>query len=276
MATGKVNATSLNLRGSPDVSAPSEELLLLDAAVDVISSNDDDSWLMVSTLVGGHDRIGWVQAQFIDLDKPPPVDKPADVPDNVAALPSEDPVPFATLDADDKAIFWPVITADPLALRVSYLTSGGQTVGREGRRFLANRSQGARHHVGIDMFCAEGDDVVAAAAGEIVGFAHFFNSGGQPTFQLLVNHGSVVINYGEVVDNSDRLFHWRVGDRVQAGQRIGRIGATKMLHFETYLPGTTHNLVWMVGKQRPPALLNPTRLLLRIAARGQRKNVGVA
>lgn len=276
MATGKVNATSLNLRGSPDVGVPSEALLMLDAAVDILSSNDDGSWFMVSTLVDGHDRIGWVQAQFINLDRPPPVDKPVDVPDNVAALPGEDPVPFAALSANDTAIFWPVITADPMALLVSYLTSDGHAVGRESRRFLANRNQGARHHVGIDLFCAEGDDVVASAAGKIVGFAHFFNSGGEPTFQLLVNHGSVVINYGEVVDNSDQLFHWTPGDEVEAGQRIGRIGATKMLHFETYVPGVTQNQVWMVGGHRPSGLLNPTRLLLRIAAKGQRKNVGIA
>jgi murein DD-endopeptidase MepM/ murein hydrolase activator NlpD len=276
MATGKVNATSLNLRAGPDPGALSEALLMLDAGVDILSTNDDGSWLNVSTIVDGHQRLGWVQEQFIDLDKPPPVDKPADVPDNVASLPGEDPVPFATLSAGDTAIFWPVITADPMALLVSYLMSDQQTVGRDSRRFLANRNQGARHHVGIDLFCAEGDDVVASAAGEIVGFAHFFNSGGEPTFQLLVNHGSVVINYGEVVDNSDQLFHWKRGDLVDAGQRIGRIGATKMLHFETYLPGVTQNQVWMVGGQRPSGLLNPTRLLLRIAAKGQRKNVGVA
>jgi murein DD-endopeptidase MepM/ murein hydrolase activator NlpD len=251
-------------------------LLTQDAAVSILSANDDGSWLMVSTLVDGHDRIGWVQAQFIDLDKPPLVEKPADLPDNVAALPDGNPVPFATLSTDDSSMFWPVVTADPQALLVSYLTSDGKTIGRDSRRFLANRNQGARHHVGIDLFCAEGDDVVASAAGKIVGFAHFLNSGGEQTFQLLVNHGSVVINYGEVVDDSDQIFHWKRGDEVGAGQRIGRIGATKMLHFETYVPGVTQNQVWMVGGPRPPGLLNPTMLLLRIAAKGQRKNVGVS
>jgi hypothetical protein len=49
-----------------------------------------------------------------------------------------------------------------------------------------------------------------------------------------------------------------------------------MLHFETYVPGTTVNQRWMVGGPRPPAVLNPTRLLLRLAVNGQRKGVAVA
>ncbi len=276
MASGKVNATSLNLREGPDTAAQSVAILVMNAAVDVMSNNDDGSWLLVSTDVDGSARIGWVQAQFVNLDNPPPVEKPADVPDDVAAVPPSDPVPFASLDTPDAESFWPVATTDPQALLVSYLTTANNPVGRDSRRFLANRSSGARHHVGIDLFCREGDTVVACAAGKIVNFAHFLNSGNEQTFQLLVNHGSVVINYGEVTDNSNKVFGWRIGDEVQAGQAIGQIGATKMLHFETYVPGTTVNQRWMVGGPRPPAVLNPTKLLLRLAAKGQRKSAAVA
>jgi hypothetical protein len=49
-----------------------------------------------------------------------------------------------------------------------------------------------------------------------------------------------------------------------------------MLHFETYKSGVTHNQVWMVNGPRPAGLLNPTQLLLRIASKGLRKNVGIA
>jgi murein DD-endopeptidase MepM/ murein hydrolase activator NlpD len=273
--TGKVNATSLNLRAGPDVSMPIEGLLTLGNPVTILSDNDDGSWLNVTASVDGHPRLGWVQAEFVDLDRPPLVEKPVDVPDNVASLPDENPVAFANLVADDSSIFWPVITADPQTFTVSYKATDGKVVGAEGRRFLADRNNGERHHVGIDVFCLKGDDVVAVAAGKIVSFAHFLDSHGEHTFQLLVNHGSVVINYGEVVDNSDQLFHWKVGDEVQAGQRIGRIGATRMLHFETYVPGVTQNQRWMVGGPRPPGILNPTKLLLRIAAKGQRRNVGI-
>src|SRR5262249_22767279 len=107
MATGKVNATSLNLRSSPDTGAPVNAILILNAAVDIRGANADGGWCLVYTLVDGHTRIGWIQAQFIDLDKPPPVDKPADVPNNVAAIPHGNPVPFATLDVPDAHIFWP-------------------------------------------------------------------------------------------------------------------------------------------------------------------------
>ena len=185
-------------------------------------------------------------------------------------------MPFATLNVPDADIFWPVATTDPQALLVSYLTTDGKSVGRDGRRFLADRNNGARHHVGIDLFCEEGDDVVACAAGKIVNFAHFLNSGTEQTFQLLVAHDGVVINYGEVAANSKALFKWEIGDQVKAGQPIGVIGATKMLHFETYVPGTDVNHRWMVGQPRPPEVLNPTNLLLRIAAKGQRKGVGGA
>jgi hypothetical protein len=276
MATGKVNATSLNLRSSPDTGALANGILILNAAVDIITGNDDGSWLLVSTLDDGHTRIGWVQAQFVDLDNMPPVSKPADVPSNIAPLPAADPVPFATLEAPDAEIFWPVATADPQALLVSYLTIEGKSVGRDSRRFLANRAKGARHHVGIDLFCQKGDEVVACAAGKIVNFAHFLNSGNEQTFQLLIDHGDVVINYGEVAANSKSLFRWELGDRVKAGQPIGIIGATNMLHFETYLPGTTVNQRWMVGQPRPAKVLNPTGLLLRIAARGRRRGLDFA
>ena len=277
MASGKVNATSLNLRSVPDTGATSAAILIMGATVTILSTNDDSSWFLVSTPVDGTDRIGWVQAQFIDLDKGTAVvEKPAKVPDDVAALPAADPVKFAELAVTGGQPFWPVVTADPQALVVSYLTTAGKPVGRDSRRFLADRSNGARHHVGIDLFCQEEDDVVACAAGTIVSFLPFLNSGGEETFQLIVEHDGVVINYGEVAENSPSIFGWKRGDKVKAGQRIGRIGATKMLHFETYVLGTKVNQRWMVGEQRPPALLNPTMLLLRLAAAGQRIGVGVA
>ena len=58
MATGKVNATSLNLRSSPDTGAsPPVAILILNAAVDILGANDDGSFCLVSTLVDGHTRM---------------------------------------------------------------------------------------------------------------------------------------------------------------------------------------------------------------------------
>src|ERR1700686_5464283 len=141
MASGKVNATTLNLRSVPDTGATSAAILIMGATVTILSTNDDSSWFLVSTPVDGTDRIGWVQAQFIDLDKGTAVvEKPAKVPDDVAALPAADPVKFAELAVTGGQPFWPVVTADPQALVVSYLTTAGKPVGRDSRRFLADRS----------------------------------------------------------------------------------------------------------------------------------------
>jgi murein DD-endopeptidase MepM/ murein hydrolase activator NlpD len=161
-------------------------------------------------------------------------------------------------------------------MTISYKSTSGKTIGLDGRRFFADRNNGARHHVGIDMFCREGDEVVACADGQIVDFQHFLDSHGQATFQLLVEHPGVVINYGEVAADSNEQFHWKRGDTVTSGQRIARIGATAMLHFETYVPGTRVNQRWMTGDPRPPAILNPTGLLLSLAATGTRIGVGEA
>jgi hypothetical protein len=290
MANGKINAANVSLRGSPDPAAPADATLALNAAVETLGASDDGTFVMVSTLIDGNTRIGWVQSQFVDVDKTPPVDKPAVdkptvdkptidkpsiVPDDAAAIPPGDPVPFAVLGGTDAETFWPVATTDPQALVISRLTPDGKTIGREGRRFLAVRSDGARHHVGIDLFCNAGENVVACAPGTIVHFSHFLDSHGEQTFQLLVDHGPVVINYGEVTSDSNTVFKWKLGDRVKAGQAIGLVGATQMLHFETYVAGTKVNHRWMVGDPRPPEVLNPTKLLLRIAATGQRKGVGL-
>jgi len=75
-----------------------------------------------------------------------------------------------------------------------------------------------------------------------------------------------VINYGEVKPGSLEGLGLKKGDRVRMGQKIGAVGASKMLHFETYRSGTKKNYQWWVGAQQPSQLMNPTRLLLALAA----------
>jgi spore germination cell wall hydrolase CwlJ-like protein len=43
-----------------------------------------------------------------------------------------------------------------------------------------------------------------------------------------------------------------------------------MIHFETYVPGTKQNSRWLAGGAKPASLLNPTVLLLNLAATGER------
>jgi hypothetical protein len=61
----------------------------------------------------------------------------------------------------------------------------------------------------------------------------------------------------------------KVGMRVSAGQQIGRVSDTSMLHFETYVKGTTDSHRWWKSAKSPPReLLNPTRCLLELARVG--------
>jgi hypothetical protein len=81
---------------------------------------------------------------------------------------------------------------------------------------------------------------------------------------VLIQHSELVVNYGEVKEDSPTLYNWRIGDSVKAGKTIARVSATGMTHFETYVAGTTKNERWMYGGPRPPHLLNPTAYLLEI------------
>ena len=190
------------------------------------------------------------------------------IPGDVAQVPAGNAAPFATIDTSHGPVFWPVITADPQAMVVSYLNTAGKIVGQPGRRFFADRSNGTRHHVGMDVFCNEDDVVVACAPGKIVAFYSFYKrpTTGEDTFALFIAHDGVVINYGEVKKDARQEFGWKIGDTVTAGQRIARVSGTNMIHFETYVPGTVQNSRWLAGGARPPSLQNPTMLLLTLAS----------
>ena len=182
------------------------------------------------------------------------------------AEPPDDPAPFAAFAASVGTTFWPVVDPGPNTRLVSYHPSPDKTIGNIGRCFFDDRP--GRHHVGVDLFANEGDPVVACADGTIVSFYKFYNSRGRDTFALVIAHDGVVINYGEVAPSSLQEFGLKIGDSVKAGQTIGRIGATGMLHFETYEPGTKQNIPWMDNQPRPLQLQNPTQLLFSLAATG--------
>ncbi|MER9254543.1 N-acetylmuramoyl-L-alanine amidase [Mesorhizobium sp. M0598] len=176
-------------------------------------------------------------------------------------IPSADPIAFAASTAT--TAYWPVVTRHPRALEVNTLLVGGGASGANAsRRFLAYRNGGTRFHCAIDLYCSEGDPVVALEDGRIVNFYHFY----QNTYALLIQHDGYVVNYGEVAPNSLASLGLRVGDRVSAGQRIGTVGRLNMLHFETYASGTTRNYSWPKANPRPSRLRNPSQLLLDVAA----------
>jgi murein DD-endopeptidase MepM/ murein hydrolase activator NlpD len=180
-------------------------------------------------------------------------------------IPDADPIVFATSSAPTR--YWPVVTRHPRALEVNTLLADGGASGQNAsRRFLADRNGGNRFHCAIDLYCSQGDAVVAVEDGEIVNFYSFYEG----TNALLVQHGAYVVNYGEVAPNSLSTLGLGVSSRVVAGQRIGTIGRLNMLHFETYASGTTRNYSWSKTASRPNALRNPSQLLLDLAASGIR------
>lgn len=192
--------------------------------------------------------------------------------EDIDPTPRGQSVSFAEFAPEANALFWPVITSDPQAMLVSFERKDGALVGAPGRRFLADRQGGARYHVGIDIFCRAGDEVVSCADGRIVAFYRFYTrpTTGEETYALFIAHAGVVVNYGEVTASSARVYGWAVGDQVAAGQKIARVSGTAMIHFETYVPGTKANARWLPGSPKPASLLNPTRLLFRLAATGIR------
>ncbi|GGO30504.1 peptidoglycan-binding protein [Deinococcus humi] len=213
-------------------------------------------------------------SEFPDEEEAQGAPPPLPVTAQPRAVPRDDPVPFAPPPAP--GAFWPLRTDDPRGRLVSYVTAEGRTVGRAGRIFMAQR-QGTRDgqtlprwHVGLDLYARAGDTVVACEAGRITEFAFFYRArSGQRTYRLLVAHQGVVANYGEVTADSLTRHGLSVGAPVRAGQPIGVVSDTNMLHFETYTPGTSRSFQWWPDRPRPENLLNPTRYLLALQARGE-------
>jgi murein DD-endopeptidase MepM/ murein hydrolase activator NlpD len=123
----------------------------------------------------------------------------------------------------------------------------------------------------MDIFCVEGNVVLAIANGTIVNYYPFYEG----TNALFIAHDGVVVNYGEVMPGAEEKFNWNLSQKknlnVQAGQPIALVGRLNMIHFEAYRPNTTKNARWMQdGSAAPADLLNPTKLLLGLAAKAIR------
>jgi len=187
-----------------------------------------------------------------------------------SALPSEAPEPSV------RAV-WPLDNG--LVPKVYRFDSGPHP-----RGIGYKRGGGSRAHTGIDLRARKGDTVLAVDDGTIVSFYHFYRN----TFALFINHGSYIVNYGEVDKNSlDRfglVSPWgntskndskkstgQNGSTVKAGQPIAIVGKmyrSSMLHFEMYSSGKT-NQPWVgfPSGSAPSRLLDPTNFLLTLANR---------
>ena len=170
---------------------------------------------------------------------------------------------------------WPLRTRHPRRGVVSYRGVDGKVRGNWARRFGAHRngSRGkrSRNHAGIDLFAHAGDPVLAMAAGRVTAVQSFHLG----SWAVFVEHAGVVVMYGEVQARSWKGLGVSVGSVVEAGQPIARVACmvrgetgecvSHMLHLEAYAPGTTRNQRWYAGEDAPPALRDPTLLLLRAA-----------
>jgi murein DD-endopeptidase MepM/ murein hydrolase activator NlpD len=100
--------------------------------------------------------------------------------------------------------------------------------------FGANRSNGSRAHAGADIYAPLGTWIHAIAPGTVRQGPYSFYA---HTYALEIDHVHFVARYGEIQRDSPV----RAGDKVKAGQRIGRIGhlvgikaPSDMLHLELY------------------------------------------
>lgn len=196
------------------------------------------------------------------------------VPASAFPEPAKTPAPFAP--PPPPGSYWPVQTSHSQARVVSYLTAAGKSIGNSSRRFLAGRKgkrngvPTARNHAGIDLYASRGDPVIACEDGTVLSFRRFYKAkSGQQTHRILVQHSRLVINYGEVTPDSFRRTGLKEGSAVRAGQVIGYVSDTDMLHFETYTLGTTETFQWWTGSPPPPRLLNPTGYLLHLVLEGR-------
>src|SRR6476646_9705844 len=69
--------------------------------------------------------------------------------------------------------YWPVVTADSRGREIAFQDVHRRQHGVPSRNFFANRDNGARHHVGVDLWGNAGDRIVAIEDGEIVHFYPF-------------------------------------------------------------------------------------------------------
>lgn len=170
---------------------------------------------------------------------------------------------------------WPLRTRHPRRGVVSYRGVDGKVRGKWARRLAAPRGgrngKRDRNHAGIDLFAHPGDAVLAMAEGTVTAVQSFHLG----SWAVFVDHGDVVVMYGEVAARSWRGLGVSVGVEVKAGQPIAEVAcmvrdedgdcSSHMLHLEAYVPGTTRNQRWYAGEDPPPALRDPTLLLLRAA-----------
>lgn len=121
-----------------------------------------------------------------------------------------------------------------------------------------------RHHAGEDLNAPRGTLLLATERGKVVAIdeSWYRNTAGTMTGATYVQLDSgIVVNYGETEPGSTKALGLEVGSVVERGDPVGKVGATLMVHFETYVTGTTASQQWPWKGAPPARLLDPTEYL---------------
>jgi murein DD-endopeptidase MepM/ murein hydrolase activator NlpD len=126
-------------------------------------------------------------------------------------------------------------------------------------------------HTGVDLYCQQGDEVVAMEDGIVVAVGFFTGPKvdmpwWNDTEAVAIKGKSGTINYGEV------RAHVEVGDIIKEGDLLGwvipvlkkdkgKVPSINMLHLELYTEYDGEWAVWELNAFHPINLLDPTSLL---------------
>lgn len=121
------------------------------------------------------------------------------------------------------------------------------------------------HHEGIDLYTAEGTEVLAVEPGLVVAVLPFTGPwAGSPWWRetscVMVEGPSGVVNYGEIAPAVASGSLVEQGSVVGTVRRVLREDKGKplaMLHLELYRPGTREPVEWPVDQTCPPELWDP-------------------
>lgn len=173
-------------------------------------------------------------------------------------------VPFAAGAVDPT---WPILADRRSATPVKQWARGMVTTDFGDARPFGSKAP-TRHHAGEDLRAPRGAELVATEGGNIVSIdeSWYDSASGVPTGSvLLATDTGIVLNYGEVEPHSTTALGLNVGSRVERGQVLATVGATNMVHFETYEAGTKLSHRWPWHGPPPTSLRDPTRYLQRAA-----------
>jgi murein DD-endopeptidase MepM/ murein hydrolase activator NlpD len=178
--------------------------------------------------------VGMVSAGQANKDPIPSIDENLPVVDNTQKEEEENTAPPENEKEDEK----------PAALVFTSPTKGSVAKGHSVDTPVFSQTLGDwRVHTGIDISAELGSDVIAVAGGTVTAIRndHFFGK----TIEI-THDGGIISVYSNLSNDGISV---KVGDKVNAGAKIGTVGDTSLteladeahLHFEIFVSGVSVN-----------------------------------